>query len=65
MNEADIIKELRSTVKPYIGIMDQGTFSNTVIRYEMGRLKPSTLKSFLEKMGYIKLNDLWQKVTDK
>ncbi len=61
MNEAEIMKDLRSKVKPYQGFIDQGTFSNTMIRYEMGRLKPSTLISFLTKLGYIKANGLWEK----
>lgn len=61
MNEEDVIKELRSTVKPYVGIMEQGTFSNTIIRYEMGRLKPSTLIIFLGRMGYVKIDGKWQK----
>lgn len=61
MNEQDLIKELRSQVKPYIGIMHQGTYSNNMIRWELGILKPSTLKCFLEKMGYIKENGQWLK----
>lgn len=61
MNEAEIMKDLRSKVKPYQGFIEQGTFSNTMIRYEMGRLKPSTLIAFLNKLGYIKENGLWIK----
>lgn len=61
MNEQEVIKELQTKVKPYIGIMQQGTYSNTIIRYKNGLLKPSTLHGFLEKMGYIKIDGLWMK----
>jgi hypothetical protein len=61
MNEDEVIKILRSQVKPYVGIMHQGTFSNILIRYEMGRLKPSTLTMFFNKMGYVKENGGWKK----
>jgi len=62
MNDKEVIQYLRTQIKPYVGIMHQGTFSNTLIRYEMGRLKPSTLRAFLEKMGFVKENELWVKI---
>lgn len=61
MNDSEVILYLRSQVKPYVGIMHQGTFSNTLIRYEMGRLKPGTLCVFLNKMGFVMVDGLWVK----
>lgn len=50
MDEKQIISKLKKLSKPYAGIMNQSTFSSTIIRYEAGLLKPNTLKGFLEKM---------------
>jgi hypothetical protein len=62
MNEQEVIKELRSQVKPYMQInMPQSQFSNTLVRHEAGLLKPKTLCKFLEKFGYRKENGLWFK----
>lgn len=61
MLEIELINHLKSQNKPYVGIMPQGSFSNCVIRYEAGLLKPRTLESFFNKMGYVKNNGLWVK----
>lgn len=62
MNEQEVINELRSLVKPYIGIIPQSTFSSILTRYDAGILKPKTLRLFFEKMGYWKSDKGWQKV---
>lgn len=61
MTENEVITELNSQIKPYIGIMHQGTYSNYMTRYKFGILKPSTLCKFLNQMGYFKENGLWIK----
>jgi len=59
MSDQDAVTELRSKVKPYQGLIHQGTYSNTIIRFEMGRLKPATLIKFLTTLGYIKKDGKW------
>lgn len=62
MNEDQIINELQTQVKPYIGTtISQPVFSNNIIRYKAGILKPNTLKLFLEKLGYVKTQEGWVK----
>lgn len=60
MNDSEAIRELKSRLKPHIGIMPQSTFSSTIIRFEAGLLKPKTVAEFLEKF-YLRDNDgLWK-----
>lgn len=52
MTILEVCAELRKETKPYIGIMTQPQFSNTLFAIEVGRAKPSTTKSFFNKFGY-------------
>lgn len=62
MNEEQIIAELQNQVKPYMGTsVTQPVFSNNIIRYKAGILKPATLKLFLERLGYTKTLEGWVK----
>lgn len=62
MNEEQVIMDLQTQVKPYVGTpISQPTFSNNIIRFKAGILKPNTLKSFLEKLGYVKTQEGWVK----
>ena len=62
MTELEVYNDLKQRVKPYIGVMEQGVFSNYMIRYKVGLLKPSTIKSFFSKVGYKLVGDNWEKV---
>lgn len=49
------IQEIKSVNKAYLQIekpMTQAYFSDMCVRAELGRLKPDTLRSFLERFGY-------------
>ena len=62
MNDEQIILDLQSQVKPYIGTdVKQPRFSSTIIRFKAGLLKPSTLKVFLTDLGYVKTQEGWVK----
>jgi hypothetical protein len=61
MNDLELITHLKSLNKPYQGIMPQGSFSSTIIRFEVGLLKPKTLAKFFDTMGYVNNNGKWEK----
>jgi hypothetical protein len=52
MTEQEVYAELLKKVKPYIGIMPQGSFSNTMIRIKAGLSKPATIRFFFTRLGY-------------
>lgn len=52
MTIQEVIHELRQKSKPYVGIMPQATFSDTLLKIEAGRAKDSTTLNFLAKFGY-------------
>jgi len=52
MTIQEVIHELRQRSKPYVGIMPQATFSDTILKIEAGRAKDSTTVKFLAKFGY-------------
>lgn len=61
MSEIELVNHLKKQIKPYQGIMEQGTFSNILIRYNAGLLKPITLINFFNKLGYFQENGVWVK----
>lgn len=56
-----VIAELRERVKPYIGIMPQGKYSDTLIRIEAGLSKIKTVREFFGKFGYTGDWNAWTK----
>ena len=52
MNKMEVITEIKSRVKPYIGIMPQSTFSRTLSNIEHGMAKPKTIDKFFAVFGY-------------
>jgi hypothetical protein len=52
MTEEEVYKHLLTRIKPYIGVMPQGSFSNNMIRFKAGLLKPATIKFFFTRLGY-------------
>jgi len=52
MTKQEVIKEIRSMVKPYLGIMKQSVFSITMRNIELGLCKTSTEREFFSKMGF-------------
>jgi len=63
MNDSEVVQDLRSKTKPYLHVnMKQSQFSNTLIRFEAGLLKPKTFILFMKRFGYFKVDGLWQKL---
>lgn len=52
MTEQEVIKEITSKPKFYIGIMPQSTASLFLKRFNSGSAKRSTIISFAKKYGY-------------
>ena len=52
LTNREVIDELRTRIKPYIGLMAQSVFSNTCTRIYNDLCKPSTVKEFFSKFGY-------------
>lgn len=48
----EVIEEIVSKPKYYIGIMPQSTAANFLIRYRAGSVKTSTAERFIAKFGY-------------
>jgi hypothetical protein len=61
MTEQEVYKDLLGRIKPYIGVMPQGSYSNTMIRIKAGLSKPATIRFFYERLGYICVNNKWQR----
>lgn len=62
MTITDALQEIKSRCKPYHHVkMNQGTFSNTIKGIEFGFSKPKTIAAFMEKFGYVKLPEQWEK----
>jgi len=56
MTERDVIAIIKSVGKPYTYVekVSQSNFSQILIKYEYGLLKPKTIENFFEKFGFIK-----------
>jgi len=65
MNEQDILEDLKKRVKPYQGVIEQGNYSNMLIRYRLGLVKPKTIENFFNKLGYVKENGIWLKTYEE
>lgn len=61
MNTKEVYNELKSRVKPYINIMPQSTFSNTMASIKNETCKPKTMKLFFAKFGYTQNETTWKK----
>lgn len=48
----EAINEIKSRIKPYVGVMPQSTFSSTLTRIETGKCRYETLITFMGKFGY-------------
>lgn len=62
MDKQQILNEITSRVKPYIGIMPQSTFSNAVKAIRNGTYKAKETEKFMELFGYFKAVELWEKI---
>lgn len=56
MNERDVINAIKSVGKPYTYVksVSQSNYSQILIKYEYGLLKPKTIENFFKQFGYIK-----------
>lgn len=57
MTQSEAIEKIISEPKFYIGKMAQSTASNFVASFRKGMSKQSTIDSFLETFGYVKIKD--------
>lgn len=55
------LREQCANHKVYMGIMPQATFSFTIARIERGVAKPSTIKEFFGKLGYVGNFNEWER----
>lgn len=60
MTTLEVLQELRSRCKPYIGVMKQSTFSTYLKRIANDEVLPYTKRSFFEKFGYQGKADEWE-----
>lgn len=53
MTNKEVVTELRSKLKPYVGICNQSYFSLMCAKIEYGMCKPKTVDKFFNLFGYI------------
>ena len=52
MTNKEVVKQLKSTLKPHVGIVSASYFSQTCSKIENDMCKPKTVKEFFAKFGY-------------
>lgn len=57
MTQSEAIEKIISEPKFYIGKINQSTASNFVASFRMNMAKQKTIDRFLEKFGYVKVQD--------
>ena len=57
MNQTEVFNKITSEHKWYVGKFSQPYASQLITRYNAGQLKQSTIDSFLELFGYVKVKD--------
>jgi hypothetical protein len=62
MTTEEVIEELSTLVKPYIGIIPQSTYSRTLRDIKNGNCKPKTMRKFFALFGYNQETIKWVKV---
>jgi len=55
MTLLEAIAEIKTKHKPYIGVMHQATYCNTMKDIRLGTAKESTIERFVLKFGYEKV----------
>lgn len=65
MNEKEALTDLLKTPKPYTHPeMSQAVFSNYIVRFKAGILKPATFRFFMQKFGYFWNGEAFEKRFD-
>jgi hypothetical protein len=62
MTIQEVCNDIRKSIKPYVGLMAQSRFSNTLRSIEAGLCKPKTTTKFFNALGYEGEFNEWQKV---
>ena len=57
----EVLNEIQSRVKPYVGLMSQSTFSNAIRSIKAGTYKEYKKTEFLRLFGYTKSIEQWEK----
>lgn len=57
MTLTEAIAEIKAKHKPYIGIMQQATYCNTMKDIRLGTAKESTIERFVLKFGFKKIEN--------
>lgn len=60
MTNQEVVQELKKLIKPYQGVMAQSSFSNKMRDIKNDLSKPSTVKAFFERFGYIGSYNNWE-----
>jgi hypothetical protein len=58
-SKTEAIREIQQRIKPYIGVMPQSTFSNTIKGILNGTCKSETEERFFNTFGYKKQEVKW------
>jgi len=61
MTTSEVLLELKSRVKPYMGLIPQSTYSRTIRDIKNGNCKPKTMQAFFAKFGYEQEQIQWRK----
>ena len=61
MTTEEVIEDLSTLVKPYMGIIPQSTYSRTLRDIKNGNCKPKTMHKFFALFGYSQNEVTWEK----
>ena len=61
MSNEEVINEIISEPKYYIGVINQSTASRTIKRFRDGTITLNKLNEFIAKFGYVKRSEGWVK----
>ncbi len=62
MTTYEVINDLKSRTKPYIGIIPQSTYSRTIRDIQNGNCKQKTMQLFFNKFGYELNQVIWKRI---
>ena len=62
MTTCEVLNDLKSRTKPYIGIIPQSTYSRTIRDIQNGNCKYKTMQLFFAKFGYEQNEITWKRL---
>lgn len=64
MKQQEAFNKITREHKWYVGVYSQGYASQIIQRFNAGQLKQSTIEAFLNKFGYVKIQEATYKKAD-